>query len=436
LIKRRKIFFGWWTVLTGGILSLWGQGYYLYGLSALFKPISAELGFSRTATSVPASIGRFEGGIESPIAGWVTDKFGPRWLVLAGVFLLGLGLILMNFINSLWAFYVVWGVIMGTGQNIALTLPMRTAISNWFVKKRGLAQSIQMVLSALSGVLVLPLIVWLITTQGWRNTVVIGGVVMWLVGLPLTWFFVKQRRPEYYGLLPDGATAKEETADADQMIERGVKYATEVEEVEFTLKQALRTPTYWLMTIAQAGHSIAGPAFTLHAIPFLTDRGIDPLVAAGLLSMRVAASIPARMVCGLLADRVNKNHLRFIMSGAYLLQGIGITIYLLHPTITMIYVWFILYGIGQGAGVAIVAPMKGRYFGRKAYGSILGIATAVMAPVGIIAPVYFGWTFDTTGSYIGAFTLVAIMVGAAGVLAAFVPPPKPPAQITDVRTIV
>jgi len=423
-------------VLTGGILSLWGQGYQAYGLSALFKPIADELGFSRTAASVPASIGRFEGGFESPIAGWVTDKYGARWLILSGVFLIGLSLILMYFINSLWAFYLVWGVMLGTGQNIALTLPMRTTISNWFVKKRGLAQSTQMVFSGLSGVLVLPFIAWMIVTQGWRVACLVGGVVMLVVGLPLVWFFVKQRRPEYYGLLPDGATAKEETTDADQMIERGVKYATEVQEVEFTLKQALRTPTFWLMTVAQAGQSLAGPAFNLHAIPFLTDRGIDPLVAASMVSMRVLAGLPARMAGGLLADRFNKNHLRFIMGGAYLLQGIGIAVYLLHPTITMIFVWFILYGIGQGAGVAIVAPMKGRYFGRKAFGSILGVGTALMAPAGIIAPIYFGWTFDTTGSYVGAFTLVAVALAAAGILAALVPPPKLPAHITDVHKIV
>ncbi|MDO8688231.1 MAG: hypothetical protein Q7K41_06565, partial [Dehalococcoidales bacterium] len=77
MIKRRsfpKVFFGWWTVLGSGILALWGYGYHAYGFSALFKPISQELGFSRATTSVAASIGRFEGGIESPITGWITDR--------------------------------------------------------------------------------------------------------------------------------------------------------------------------------------------------------------------------------------------------------------------------------------------------------------------------------------------------------------------------
>ena len=200
MIKRRrfsKIFFGWWTVLTGGFLALWGHGYHSYGFSALFKPIASELGFSRAVTSVAASIGRLEGGFEAPLSGWVTDRFGPRWIVIFGILIMSASLILMNFIDSLWTFYVVWGVMFGTGFNIAVTLPIDTAISNWFVKKRGAALSIKMVFSGLSGVLVLPLVAWLIATQGWRMTCVIGGLVMGFVGLTLAWFFLKLHRPVY-----------------------------------------------------------------------------------------------------------------------------------------------------------------------------------------------------------------------------------------------
>jgi len=100
-IKFPKIFSGWWMVISGGLVALLGYGYQAYGFSALFKPISEELGFSRTLTSVAASIGRFEGGIESPISGWITDRFGPKWIILFGVAFIGLGLVFMNFINSL-----------------------------------------------------------------------------------------------------------------------------------------------------------------------------------------------------------------------------------------------------------------------------------------------------------------------------------------------
>jgi OFA family oxalate/formate antiporter-like MFS transporter len=114
-IHSPKIFPGWWTVLAGGIVALWAYSYQAYGISALFKPISSELGFSRAATSVASSIGRFEGGFEAPLTGWITDRYGPRWIVILGVFLISLGLVLMYFINSLWSFYVAWGGARGDG---------------------------------------------------------------------------------------------------------------------------------------------------------------------------------------------------------------------------------------------------------------------------------------------------------------------------------
>ncbi|MFC1864770.1 MFS transporter [Chloroflexota bacterium] len=439
MIKSRrfpKIYFGWWTVLAGGFLAFWGHGYHTYGFSALFKPIASELGFSRVATSVPAAIGRLEGGFESPLSGWISDRFGPRWIVIFGIFVMSLSLILMNFIDSLWAFYTVWGVMLGTGFNIAVTLPLDTAISNWFVKKRGVALSIKMVFSGLSGVLVLPLVAWLLATQGWRMTCVIGGLVMALVGLPLAWFFLKQHRPEYYGLLPDGATAKEAVAGADRMINRGVEYAAEVQEVEFTLRQAMRAPAYWLLIVVHGIHGLAASAINIHCIPFLTDIEIDPFRAAGMMAIMVAAGIPARLISGLLADRVSRSHLRFLLGGAYLLQGMGLTIFLLNQTTAMIYIWFIFYGMGMGAAWTLSSPVRARYFGRKAFGSIGGSSMLFMTPMGVVAPIYFGWVHDTTGSYMSGFTLIAILLVSAAVLAYFILPPKLPARITDIRKIM
>jgi len=436
LIKKRrfpKIFIGWWTVLSGGILAMWGFGYHIYGFSALFKPIASELGFSRAVMSVAASIGRLEGGFEAPLTGWVTDKYGPRWPVIFGVFLVTLGLILMNFINSLWAFYVVWGVIIGTGLNVAFSIPIDTAISNWFVKKRGLALGIRRVFTGLSGVLVLPLIAWLIATQGWRITCLMGGLAIGLVGLPLSWFCFKRHRPEYYGLLPDGATATEEAADASQMIDRGVEYAIEVEEVEFTLRQAMRTPAYWLLLVAHTCHSLVFPTVNIHLIPFLTDTGIDPLWAAGMMAIMVLASMPGRLVFALFADRLRKHHLRFLLGGAYFLQAVGIAVFLLDQSIAMIYVWFILYGIGMGAAWTLSPPLRARYFGRKAFGSIAGFSAIFMTPIGIAAPVYAGWVYDTTGSYITVFALFAALLTFATILMSLASPPKPPAKVTDIH---
>ena len=140
-IRFPKIFFGWWTAITGGLIGFLGAGYYQYGYSAFFKPISSELGFNRQTTSYPSSIGRLEGGLEAPVAGWIADKYGPRWIAVFGVFMFGLSLFLMQYVNSIWALILVWGVMLGTSSNLYST-PINAALANWFVKKRGLAISL------------------------------------------------------------------------------------------------------------------------------------------------------------------------------------------------------------------------------------------------------------------------------------------------------
>ncbi len=431
-----KVFFGWWMVLTGGIIGMWVAGFGTYGFSALFKPISLELGFSRAAASIPASISRLEGGLEGPIIGWLTDRFGSKWLVLAGVSIVSLSLLLMYYINSLWAFVLVWGVLLGTGHNIALGVPVDRAIANWFVKKRGAALGAKWTINGFSGMIILPLIAWLIPLVGWRMTSLVGGLAMALVCLPLAWFFFKPHRPEYYGLLPDGASSKEEATKTDGMIEKGIKYASEVEEVEFTLRQALRTSSYWLLILTFAGFALAGPALNIHLIPFLTDIGIDPVKAASLVAMWITISLPFRFIGGILADRVHKNQLRLLVMAGYLSKALGLGIFLLNQTEPMIYVWFVVYGIGQGLAYGPSTPIWVSYFGRKAVGSIRGSSMFFMTPVGIAAPIYAGWVYDTTGSYITAFTAAGILLIAAVVLISLALPPKPPAQVTDVHQII
>ncbi len=430
-----RIFPGWWAVLAGTWLNFWGSAFAAYGFSALFKPISAELGFSRAATAVASGISRFEGGFLSPVVGWLVDRFGPRWVAVFGTFLFSLALALMYFVNSLWAFYLVWGVILGSGQNFSSGIPVDKAITNWFVKKRGLALSIRWIAS---GVLVLPLIAWSITNLGWRTTCLIGGVVSAIVGIPLVAFSIKQHRPEYYGLLPDGATIREEMSRAGQTqtIEKGTAYAAAVGATELTLRQALKTPAYWILMIAQAGYMIAHQALSIHVVPFLTDMGIDLTRAAVIMTFSGVIGIIARLVGGLVADRIKGGYLRFLFGGAILIQGIGILAFLLNQTIVMVYPLLILNYIGFGMSMVLTPMIWGRYFGRKAFGSIRGFSTMFTTPLVILSPIYTGWVYDTTGSYIGAFIVMAIIFSSGGVLMSLARPPKPPTQVSDIRQIV
>ncbi|MFC2043954.1 MFS transporter [Chloroflexota bacterium] len=436
-IRFPKIFYGWWTVLATCLLTIWGMGYYSVGFSALFKPISTELGLSRATTSVARSLGQFGGGVEAPAVGWLVDRIGPKMLILCGTALIGLGLVLMMSVNSIWTFYVVWGVIVATGMNIGTTLPVEKAISNWFVRKRGRALSFRWISLVLSTMLVVPLLSWLIISVGWRMACVIGGVVMWLGGLPLIWFLIRKERPEYYGLLPDGAATKEELLpDKSRMVAKGVDYAARFQEFEFTMRQALRTPALWLIICGYVGFQMTiGIVFT-HCIPLLTDMGYSPVRAAGVMATAGAINIPFRFGAGYLADRLRKEHLRFLMGGAFLLIAGAITVFLLRQTTVTVHVFLVFFYIGQGTAMILYSMMRSRYFGRKGFGSIQGISQMIMMPFLVTAPIYAGWVYDTTGSYLGVFRIFAGLLVFGSVLIFCACPPKPPTQITDIRKFV
>ena len=436
MIKRGRfprIFFGWWMNLVTGIYSGLGHGFYGYGMSVLFKHIAADLDLTRAATSFATGIGRLEAGIEAPLTGWLSDRFGPKWVIVVGICFASTGLVLMNFITSPWAYYVVWGVIVAIGNNLALTIAVDKALINWFIRKRGLALGIRFVIIGICGVIVLPIITWLVTTQSWRITCLIWAGVMF-TGVPLSWYFVKQKRPEYYGLLPDGAAVESApAADIDTMIGKGVEYAASFEEKEFTLREAMRTPAFWLITTAWLCAMVVVGGFNIHIIPFLTDMEIDETAASGMMAMMVFFTVPARFVGGFLADRIRKDRLQFLVAGAFLLQAIGMTAFLLNRSLAMVYVLLILYGFGSGAPVPLRLTIGGRYFGRKAFASIQGISSLFTAPVSFLAPIYAGWIYDTTGSYINAFILFAVLATFAAFLMCLVRPPKSPTQVTDVR---
>lgn len=382
------------------------------------------------------SLARLQGGIEGPLGGWATDKYGPRIVSFMGLFFGGLGLILMYFINSAWSYYVAWGV-SSFGFNIGVILPLDAAMANWFIKKRGLAISIMRGFIGFSGITIVPLLTWFIGLYGWRIALVIAGVMMWVIGLPLAWFFVRPHRPEYYGLLPDGEELEsEEAQDTEATIEAGVRYAERMAEVEFTVRQALRTPAFWIIACANSLHGMVMPAVSMHQIPFLTDMGIDPVAAAAALGWMVLMSTPGRLLGGILADRAPVRRLRFILAAAYGLQGLGLVVFLAAQTMTVIYIYLTLYGLGMGMAIGVGSPLRGRYFGRKGFATIGGVQNLFNTPVGMIAPVYAGWTYDATGSYMSAFRIITLLLLLSAVTICFAFPPKPPAEITEITDFI
>ncbi len=430
---RPRIFTGWWSVLFIGVMSGLGHGFNTYGISVFFKPISSELNLDRAATSWAPGIGRLEGGVTSPLVGWLSDKFGSRWVTIIGIAIAGAGMVLMNYITEAWQYYLVWGALIGLGLNIGLTVACDKMINDWFMRRRGLAQGIKFGLISVFGIVVVQAVTPLVELEGWRFACLLWGIIM-LAGIPLAYVFVKPKRPEYYGLLPDGAEAAPGTEEAKVSIaEQGAGYASSFEETDYSFKQAIKTGTYWLLAFGFSVHNIISSGFNLHVHPFLTDMGIDDVMAGSMMGMMIFFSAPARVFGGIIADRLPKKRIQFLLVGAFLLQVIGLSSFLHYQNLPSIYILLACHGLSSGLVTPVVILTLGRYYGRKSFGSILGTIVAILSPLGLLSPVFYGRIFDTTQSYNMAFVTALVLAIVATVTMFFVRIPRTPGA-GEIRT--
>ena len=288
-----------------------------------------------------------------------------------------------------------------------------------------------------SGPTMTPFVMWLLLQYGFREAFLYMGVATLFIGVPLGWRFTKPRRPEYYGWLPDGKRVEEGTAsDTEATIQMGVEYAAAGEEIEFTLKQAMRGKTFWIVAISRALRGMVFPALSVHTVPFLLDRGIDPIVAAVVFGSTVFFRFPTSLLAGWLGDHAPKGQLRYLVMLGQALEALGLFILIKATSMAWIWVYAVVYGLGQGADQGMEIPLRGRYWGRKAFASIQGVMAPFGMVAGVFAPVYAGWAYDTTGDYIKAFKIILMIAVLAIGMFYFATPPKPPEKVTHITDVV
>ena len=413
--KPAAIFWGWWTVWVTGIISGLGHGFYGLGISVFFKDISEELGINRAMTSMAAGIGRLEGGITSPLVGWLSDRFGPKYVIFCGICIAGTGMVLMNFVENLWNYTIVWGLFIGVGLNIGLTIAVDKALNDWFVFKRGLAQGTKFSLIGVGSMAALPMVTFLVGHVGWRITCLLWGVLM-LACAPVALIFVKQKRPEHYGMRPDGEKpTSPERGCSDNSAADSTAVTVLDEETEYSFRQAVKTRAYWFIAFALGIQMFIMGGLNIHLVPFLTDIGISRAKAGAMMGMMVFFTIPSRFLSGILSDRVGRNRQNMLLAGVFFIQTLSILVLIISQSTVAIYLFLSLYGFASGATTPLFILTLGSYFGRKAFGTIFGSSMTIRAPISLAAPIFAGWIYDKTGAYTGAF-LAYLACGAAATL--------------------
>ena len=427
--KEGKVFFGWYIVFTHFVASLWEAGTFFYGFGAFFKPLAQEFGWSRAATSSLWSFGRFEGAMEGPFGGIATDRWGARTIHLIGVFLSGLGFCLMYFTRDFATAFTFW-IITSIGFNLGYPGPLDKALTDWFIRRRGTALSLTRIGRAIGGSVMPSFMTLILLLYGWRTAFLVVGIMTWVVNLPLAWFLVRPHRPEYYGLMPDGEAVGDGVEGVESMLRAGEEYSRSLGEYEFTWQQAVRTRAFWIPQLAAIFSSLYY-AITVHIIPYLTDLGVDPVVAAAAMGFMVLMSTPGRIIGGVVVDRLSLGKVRYPLVFSSISYALGmVTLLSMTPAGNSLFIYVSLAFFGLGIGISATARtlMMARYFGRRNFGTITGIQATIGLPSTLIIPIYAGWVYDITGSYVGGFTLLLALDVMGILLYLLSKPPKQPAE--------
>jgi len=412
--RYKNMYFGWKTVFAGAVIACWGYGSWYYGMSALFTPLIAEYGWTRAQLSLAFSMRSIEGGLEGPFGGMLIDKYGERKITIISTIIACAGLVALLFVKELWQFIFVWGFVVSLGFNLGLYDTVNSAVSKWFIRKRGRALSFVTLGGGLGGPIIVPMMAWLIINYGWRVALLFVAGSTLVICLPLAWFFMKDGPPEKYDMLPDGDTVIE-SDNPDEI--------NFVEEYNFTPKEALQTRSFWMMLIAFMLSGGITAMVTMHQIPYLLDLGIDTMAAAGVLGLMATMSLPGRVLFAWLSDRIGERKTLIISYG---MKAVGLVVFVLARNLSHILIFVAIYGAGYGGSIPVSTSLRASYFGRKAYATITGYTTFFGAISNVAYPIFAGWCYDVYKSYTFAFAVITGIQVLAMVFMYFAKKPIPP----------
>ena len=396
-----------------------------------FVALEHHFKWNRTQLSLAFAFTRIEGGILGPVEGILVDKFGTRRLVLIGMTIMGIGWILFSQIQNitvfgwvfrdLWMFYLIYMVI-ALGQGLGSWLPLMTMLNNWFNRHRAKAMGFSNSVSRIGTLALIPAIAWAIDPKfdrlGWENTVVIIGIVVLIAVFPLTRLI--RNRPEEYGLLPDGDKPEDQLTDQADKTERPRARADD--NTDFTLRQAIMTPAFWLISVGHGFTSMILIAMMAHLAPMMDDRAYSLQTSAFVITAYTAVSMVFQIVGGFVGDRVPKRYALFVFTW---IQASGVFLLTFGPaTLPVAYGFALLFGIGFGGRNPLTVSIRGEYFGRKSFGKIMGISQVPMNILLLSAPVFAGVVRDSTGEYTIAFATLACLNMLGGLLFLLAHPPK------------
>jgi MFS family permease len=396
--------YGWVMVALGAFMTCIAIGA-MFSLAVFLQPIAESTGWSHAQVSSAMTIGFLAMGAAGFGWGALSDRIGPRWVVLAGAILLGLGLFLASRAQSPLQFQLAFGLLVGIAVGSFFS-PMIAAVMGWMTSHRGLAVALVSVGVGVAPVTMSPFAAWLITQMDWRSAQVVIAVLVWVTLVPAALF---ARRPP-------AAQAAEQAAEGPPM----------------KLRDAFVSAPFIVLALTFfaccAAH--AGPIF--HTVTYAMTCGLAPLAAVTVYSVEGIAGLGGRLALGLLADRLG---VKRVLIAGLLIQAVAAGLFVFAARLGEFYAVAAVFGFAYGGVMPLYAVLAREYFGQRILGAVFGAAAMVSSLGMALGPVVGGWIYDTFGRYTGMYIAsAAIGLGAVAIAFAFPPFPRESLKLKEVAT--
>ena len=424
MTRRPRIYWGWWIFAAAIVGQFVTIGFAAQVTGVFLKPMTEELGWTRSEFVLASSLGFGIGGLSGFFVGPLIDRYGARPIMLAGAAVGGLALVAVSQVESLWQFILVRGALTQVGLFMVGPFVVNTTLSKWFVINRGRVIALASLGGSLGGVIPPLAFTEVVDRWGWETGWVVMGVATLVLMLPCS--LVMRRQPEDYGLLPDGKTGDEEQTARElaQLEELRSDYAN-----SYTRGEAMRTRAMWLLVFGFA-LAVAGVASVYsHAIPFMTDVGYTRSQAAFAFAMQGGVAMASKFFWAW-AMQTRSPRILTVLTIAMMGVALALLIPAADASLGALLVVFALFGFGVGGMFPLFEFVWAWSFGRRHIGAVRSTGFPISVAIAVTGPILTGFYFDSVGDYRGAFFTLAVVLalGAALVLSSRKPPPKTSAE--------
>jgi sugar phosphate permease len=408
-VRTGTIYYGWWIVAAGFTMQAVYGVLVFQSFGAYVAVLRDEFGWSKTLFAAAFAMARVESGALGPFQGWMVDRFGPGMVMRIGLVVMAAGFFWFSQLSSPATFLLSFFVV-SVGAGLAGFMTLTISVVKWFERRRATALGLMSTGLAVGGLLV-PVFVLTIDEFGFRTTAAASGVLVLLIGLPIS--FVVRGNPEDYGYHVDGAHRPRSAESAAR-------------SPDFMAREALHTRAFWFISIGHASAVLIVSAVMVHLVVYVNeDLGYSLGTAGGVVALMTAFMLVGQVSGGYLGDRFNK---RIIVVGC--MAGHVGSLFLLAnaTTLWMVLLFAVGHGLSWGTRGPLMAAIRADYFGRTSFGTIMGFSSMIVMLGMVAGPLIAGVLADETGSYTTGFTVLAIMAGIGSIFFVLARPPQRPAE--------